>query len=1148
MASKSPSADDGALAQTFKVGEPITQNLIAMLHNAKKNEKSLKDISRAFSKVIRERNAIEAVLKAETPIERISESDALSDYFKNLQLKIKIGNEEIVRLNNQIKELNSAASESQNQAAKISELEQQISTLNDKISVLQNSLSSSTEQLSQSQQKLEAALLENNDFKSKATESESLSSINKQQTETILALESSKSSLEGKIAALSSEKDSLEQQVKERSLQIETLTEEKDSLFKSTQDISSLSAKLESQISFADFNIESQSSDAKNGLKAIYSLLEPIFVVPKNVTEETTPKPPSTPVQSAASVSEPEQERVMKIVEDYISKSKQTPKPSGKKNKGKNKNNNDGNSASDKKAKSSQANLMVSQLKSVFAANSEDLINLSDSSKQEPKTTEPCQHGAVIDDLNKKLSELKLENTNLSEKILSSNTSQGLNSLTETLQGKEKHITDLTNKIAQLEGEVLKLNELAKEKQADNEKIKASKEDISAQLSKLKDELLEKTTELNDIESGNSALKSELTALQSEKERLEGQLKQLTISNKENLKTIEELKDQISKTKGELSLLQKTNEALEEKVATSTKEIESLSEKVSGFDKTFSLIQSENTELKEKMCKFDGNEESYKKEKLKLESEIGELKASLKKMEAEKALIESGLQVFKTENEKVMKRSQSLAAASKDAITKKVEIEKLLSASKRGEESSLRLAEAESKLASSNTQINTLNEKLAKVESEAVQKEREASDATQYLKSKEEAILDLEKKLIAVQQDLAQSRALFTEKTMANSKLQARINDIQFNYEKLQSQIENEKQSHKFALSAAEQDLIEMQTRYKEEISVLQNKVGDLEEKAKTFKEAANATKSEKIELEETKKKLQMYIDEIAMLKSVTSSLNEKISELNSANMEIGSIKKQNADIKMQIVAKNEEARNAANRWKQIHRDMKDEIRKLQRQLAAAGAGGQQDGVPGGGVGSPVSGYLKSPVMESRTEFPNSRSTSFTHSANQRAAALRANISVNGPISGNGVSKSGKLFMENSGDRKAATTQNTPIGAGFLSSPKATHGGEGATFSGKPKDAGFSVKSMNGGEYFGTIVTNSHGNGGGSLDKGIHAQSASPSLHEGNRESTEMRSATSEYDSAKNLLNDPEYINVDYLRHVLFRFINDKERRVGFIK
>ncbi|KAF9907087.1 hypothetical protein EC991_011305 [Linnemannia zychae] len=139
---------DPAQLEAVKAAEPggieMTDTVIEKLERLQRYEARFPDLATAFKNLVQEKVAIETVLKTSTPLEDLSDVEALDSHLRNMAYKSEISMQEIKRLNEELQVANKTKElhrlESASQSDMIENLQEQLATKSEEIENLKSSV------------------------------------------------------------------------------------------------------------------------------------------------------------------------------------------------------------------------------------------------------------------------------------------------------------------------------------------------------------------------------------------------------------------------------------------------------------------------------------------------------------------------------------------------------------------------------------------------------------------------------------------------------------------------------------------------------------------------------------------------------------------------------------------------------------------------------------------------------------------------------------------------------------------------------------------------------------------------------------------------------------------------------------------------
>ncbi|KAJ2082377.1 hypothetical protein H4R24_001613 [Coemansia sp. RSA 988] len=429
-----------------------------------------------------------------------------------------------------------------------------------------------------------------------------------------------------------------------------------------------------------------------------------------------------------------------------------------------------------------------------------------------------------------------------------------------------------------------------------------------------------------------------------------------------------------------------------------------------------------------------------------------------------------------------------------------------------------RISGLETECAAEKRRAGSVQEALDKLTAEHKQvqsalevKAQSATKLERQLGEAQAAGAGLEEHVRAVDADLASSRERFAEKSRQLAQAVAQVQEIQYALEKERRAASAAADDAAKELAATSEQLAEERRAAQEqgagsrrEVERLQRQLGDLDKRAVQAGqlERLEAQCAEKeLELETMRSSLQQIEESHTALQIEVDRLRDMERELTAAKEQLGRV----AD----------ERRLSEQRWKRVHRDLKEEVRRLHRERQSNMASAHlQPLSPGAGLtaGATASGGVFGAPTSSSS--PTGRSNSMT--AASVSSLLRA-------ATGN-----------------AATTTTTGLGFSARRTSVQSH-------SSLPVGRATASTSGNGKQDHAHELrpTESASAPMAAAGRPRSRTRSEQSSNQHTRSSSNTGSISSEalsYDDSRF-----EAINVEYLRNVLFRFFNDKERRTQLV-
>ncbi|OLY82168.1 hypothetical protein AYI68_g3717 [Smittium mucronatum] len=1132
----------------LKVGDPLTAEIIARIKRVEKNDKKLVDLARAYNNVNQARKEIEVVLKAETPIEKISDIEGLTDHFKNTKLKLQMSQTEINRMsqelleykariqgmtslrneNNSLKndledikskldardlELNEtkkslALKKSENEVlttdlGKFQNISEELETLKKefsqssvKIETLSNSLSVAEITINNQNEELTRSM----------SEKESLISDLKKFKEDLNHLKSENSDLLDKNSTLDSELkklnsvDSELEELKKLNQELQDKISE-SSLVNNTESIPQESSITNSETAL-DFKSCAQNLISSFDIEPLGGMTDPetLDLVSQAMKKLSIIYPKSqeshSPIHSSDSILTKDQiiEVVTNCIDGKYNSLSDQNRLATKKKQNKNKN---------KKSSTSTENIQSKPPAIASGASLEQIRNISKvletylkkslpESETDVDSATESSSSIITNNLHLKSLEDSLKKSLAEEENLKKINHDICKELDENSIRDKKLIDDLNSKLNE-NIEAIKKNQL------EIEKLKSINFDSNNKADLLSQNVSDLQSKIKAIDEENLALKNDLETNISEKNSL-----------KESLtKKIDDLSLEKTILENSSKKIAQEKDGLVKKLDDSSKLIDILKKNISDLELQISSLKSDNEKLSKQQIVFArASKES-----------------TIKNIELEKSLQEK--------TKLVQASSTRLNDTNKEFESLKINFNRLSSENKNLNQANLKMSNEvtnlKSEVLSKNKLLTESSDKNEKLNAMVSQQNSKVKELVEKIDSLNNTIATLEGKIPALQQDLIQSRNLFSEKSAMCSELQSKIANLEFINDKNSKKYEQDKSSYEAELASLTRELNEIQDQKALEITKLKESISKLTSESHSKVELSKPLYSES-EWISMNKKCDEQLIEIQSLKSNLEKLDEKLNSLTNENIELKASSTSVSELKLQLEAKNEESKLANIRWKRIHHALKDEIRRLQRESNSDSASFITESLPGS---TPITGsnsFKNVPVM-SRAETKNSglRTSSLTSSV------YGGSFSLN---NSNSNTSKNNIVLESS-SHELLKKSSLGIGVKDISHPESTS---------HPKIESTGLKKEKGSisPYFGdpSHIPNTPQpiSGTSSSINAIQRKKESNSNAKSHSPSPSDSSAKSFSEKS----SDPNYINVDYLRNVLFKFFNDKDRRVSF--
>ncbi|KAJ2705603.1 hypothetical protein FB645_002294 [Coemansia sp. IMI 203386] len=409
------------------------------------------------------------------------------------------------------------------------------------------------------------------------------------------------------------------------------------------------------------------------------------------------------------------------------------------------------------------------------------------------------------------------------------------------------------------------------------------------------------------------------------------------------------------------------------------------------------------------------------------------------------------------------------------------------------------------------------------------------SEAERQLAEVRSTVSGLEEHVRAVDADLANSREQFAEKSRLLAQTTAQLQEMQYAVEKERRTARISADEAAKELAGVREQLAEVRRLAKEqragdqkEIEKLRDQLGDLDQFA------SQASQVERLQAQQTEKE--------AELETLRTSLRSTEEMQTALQVEVDRLRDVERDFKTakeQLDRVTEERKLSEQRWKRLHRDLKEEVRRLHRERQAvqnvpnsASGGGPLSPLPSTSPtrqsgGQQQQQHVSSTAVESSgvpsVSSASSRSNSMTlasvssllRAATGNAAASTANGGIAGRRgSAQPQSSSPSLFGSRPGRFPHQQQLQETVSSNVSENTVAIGASHSDTFAGNHHKSLQMADGSNSNAGFSRVHTRTSSNAGSSSDSVLGQE--------------DFR---------------PDNVNVEYLRNVLFRFFNDKERR-----
>ncbi|KAJ2552944.1 hypothetical protein EV175_003121 [Coemansia sp. RSA 1933] len=594
---------------------------------------------------------------------------------------------------------------------------------------------------------------------------------------------------------------------------------------------------------------------------------------------------------------------------------------------------------------------------------------------------------------------------------------------------------------------------------SDGSSEKVSKEAANAldiQLAEARKAMDEAQSEAKKKNDQLELLRADISQLQTDLGLAESQRDKLAREKDEEAKSRKQLLDDAEKeskiASGQLEARSKEIGELKEQLSAKTKEIDGLKEqlgaKTAEVEELKQRLDANKADLADSQAKLDAAEKAAGEHS----EERSRLAQSLAKAQGANARLESKQRELQTQMDRLFSERDEQR--------------------KRGDDMQRTLERLDAEHSKA----------LAAIEAKGA----DLLDSEQQRAKVQATVAGLEEHVRAVDADLASSRAQFAEKSRLLAQTATQLQEAQYALEKERrasksaaDALGKELEAAQGRLAEEEKKRADMSASSKDEIGRLQRQLGDLDQRAK------QATQVERLEAQQAEK-----VAELEALRSNMQRTEEAVTGLQVEVDRLRDIERDFDKAREQLERVGEERRLSEQRWKRVHRDLKDEVRRLNRekQVMALATQQQTDAMSPSSASSPVA--PSSPTMP-RQELQSA--------------------SMSG--------RSNSLTLGSVSTLLRAATGNSGNGGG----------------TGRQRPIPSSGLANGGSAEFGATVSE----GGGRRSRSSRISAASSSM-----DSMGMDDAGSLRHHQR---HRSEVVNVEYLRNVLFRFFNDKERRTQLV-
>ncbi|KAJ2089766.1 hypothetical protein IW138_003222 [Coemansia sp. RSA 986] len=579
------------------------------------------------------------------------------------------------------------------------------------------------------------------------------------------------------------------------------------------------------------------------------------------------------------------------------------------------------------------------------------------------------------------------------------------------------------------------------------EQLKEATHVLDAQLADARKAAEEAQNEAKEKSSQIEQLRTDISQLQAKLGQAESQRDKLS----------QEKDDEAKSGKQHLDDAEKENKLIKEQLEATAKEIEKLKrqldEKTELIKATQEQLNTKSKELVDCKAKLEAAEEAasgHTEERSRLAQSLAKAQGANTRLDSQQQELQAQIDKLASEREEQRKRADGIQGA----------LDKL---------------DAEHSKA------------LAAIEA----KDADLLDSEQLRAKVQATVAGLEEHVRAVDADLASSREQFAEKSRLLAQTATQLQEVQYALEKERRAAKSAADALAKELDVARSRLAEAEKKYadqsatsKDEISRLQKQLGDLDQHAN------QATQVERLEAQQAEK-----VAELEALRSNMQRTEESVTGLQVEVDRLRDIERDFEKARDQLDRVAEERRLSEQRWKRVHRDLKDEVRRLNREKQVMALSTQQaDAISPSSASSPAAPSSPTiPRQDMQSANSSGRSNSLT------IASVSTLLRAATGNSGNGTA----------GRRQQQQQQQQQQG-----------------IVGRPHPSSGLANGSSGAEF-----TTSEGRGRRSRSS---SSAASSSVDSSGADDLSHR-------------NRSEVVNVEYLRNVLFRFFNDKERRAQLV-
>ncbi|KAJ1824679.1 hypothetical protein LPJ56_002803, partial [Coemansia sp. RSA 2599] len=523
-----------------------------------------------------------------------------------------------------------------------------------------------------------------------------------------------------------------------------------------------------------------------------------------------------------------------------------------------------------------------------------------------------------------------------------------------------------------------------------------------------------------------------------------------------------------------------------------------------------------------------------------LEAELGENKQKLAQAESELTATQSTCATLK----------QSLGDAEKERVQLASTLAKTQGANIRLETQRKELQaqlDGEKKRADkTQASLDALDAEHARVVKAAESQLRATNEAECQLSDVRSTVAALEEHVRAVDADLANSREQFAEKSRLLAQTTAQLQDMQYAVEKERRAARISADEAAKELAGVREQLAEVRRLAKEqraddqkEIERLRDQLGDLDQWA------SQASLVERLQAQHAEKE--------AELETLRSNLRSTEETQTALQVEVDRLRDVERDFKAakeQLDRVTDERKLSEQRWKRLHRDLKEEVRRLHRERQTMQSTSMANGASGV-AGTPLSPLPStSPTRQSGTQ----QLQQLQQQQQQQQSGLVGAESSGVPSASSTSSRSNSMTLASVSSLLRAATGNAAAStasggiAGRRGSAQPQSSSPSSSLFGRPGRFPHQLNQEAALSHAESTAALGTSQSDTAMSAGSHRylQTADNGATAG-ASGVHTRTSSNAGSSSDSVFGQDDFradnVNVEYLRNVLFRFFNDKERR-----